>query len=211
MVLVVLFHVGVPGFSGGFVGVDVFFVLSGYLITGILVREIEETGSLRLGRFYARRVRRLLPAAALVVLVTLALAAVLLSPLVLERFSPSAVATSLYAANAWFAISAGDYFAPDVASDPFLHTWSLSVEEQFYLVWPFLLLLGFRRFRSRDSLLLFLAAVAAASFAGSLWLTAHRPVLAFYASPTRAWQFALGGIAALLPVAWLELNVTRLL
>jgi peptidoglycan/LPS O-acetylase OafA/YrhL len=127
VLLVVLFHCGVPGFSGGFIGVDVFFALSGYLITGQIVDEIQRTGKLSFRNFYARRVRRLLPASGLVVVSTLLLALLVYSPLELAAYAKWALYTSLYISN---------YFASDVTTNPHLHTWSLAVEEQFYLFWP---------------------------------------------------------------------------
>ena len=131
ILLVVAFHAGVSGIKGGFIGVDVFYVLSGYLITGMLVREILEKSKLNLLQFYARRMRRLLPASALVLLVTLIAGIVLFSPEELGFAARGARASALYMSNAYFANAAGDYFSPRVATNPLLHTWSLSVEEQF--------------------------------------------------------------------------------
>ena len=122
-----MYHAGVSILPGGFVGVDVFFVLSGYLITELLVHEIEHTKRLDALRFYARRARRLLPASATVVSVTLAAAALICSPLELERISTSAGATALYVSNVWFFQHTGDYFAPAAETNPLLHTWSLAV------------------------------------------------------------------------------------
>jgi peptidoglycan/LPS O-acetylase OafA/YrhL len=132
VLIVVLFHLGVPGFSGGFIGVDVFFVLSGYLITGLLVKEIQKTSRIDLPQFYARRVRRLLPASALTLILTLGMGAVVLAPAELTFAGRAARATALYMSNVFFGINAADYFAPNVESNPMLHTWSLAVEEQFY-------------------------------------------------------------------------------
>ena len=116
------FHCGVPGFSGGFVGVDVFFVLSGYLITGLLVKEVQKTSKLNLLQFYARRVRRLLPASALTLMATLLIGAVILAPNELAFAGRAARATALYMSNVFFGINAADYFAPNVESNPMLHT-----------------------------------------------------------------------------------------
>jgi peptidoglycan/LPS O-acetylase OafA/YrhL len=196
VLLVVACHCGVSWFQGGFIGVDVFFVLSGYLITGLLVAEIRGTSRLDLPRFYARRARRLLPALLLVVLATLAACVLIQGPQELEFAGRAARATALYVSNVFFDQHAADYFAPDVEANPFLHTWSLGVEEQFYLVWPLLLLLGLRGRRSNRPLLWLLAGVTSLSFLFCLWSTAHRPTLAFYELPARAWEFGLGGLLA---------------
>ncbi|MBV9344794.1 MAG: acyltransferase [Gammaproteobacteria bacterium] len=147
--LVVAFHCGIPLLAGGFVGVDVFFVLSGYLITELLVTELRRTGSINLASFYARRVRRLLPASVLMLLVTLGASAVLFAPQELDFAARAGRASALYLANLFFALDAKDYFAPDVRSNPMLHMWSLAVEEQFYVFWPVILLTTFRCARCR--------------------------------------------------------------
>jgi peptidoglycan/LPS O-acetylase OafA/YrhL len=144
VLLVVLYHVGVPMFGGGFIGVDVFFVLSGYLITGLIVREIETSGRLDLLHFYARRARRLLPASALMLLIISAATAILLSPPEQVNLARSARATAAYLSNLWFTGEASNYFAPGIETNPLLHTWSLAVEEQFYAFWPLLVLFGLR-------------------------------------------------------------------
>ncbi len=133
---IVAYHARVPRASGGYIGVDIFFVLSGFLITGLMVREIEQTGGLDLTRFYARRARRLLPAAALMLLLTMALSAVILSPYEQRSFSTSATSSAAYISNLYFAKWSTDYLNNGREGNPFLHTWSLSVEEQFYLLWP---------------------------------------------------------------------------
>jgi peptidoglycan/LPS O-acetylase OafA/YrhL len=196
VLLVVLFHVGVPGFSGGFVGVDVFFVLSGYLITTLLAAEVERTGRVDYLGFYARRIRRLLPASLLMLAVVVAVGAVVLSPLEQLLFARTARATALYGSNLWFT-RALDYFGPNADANPLLHTWSLAVEEQFYLVWPIIVAVAARR--SRRTLAVALLLLSAFSFAGSLWLTHLRPGYAFFLMPARAWEFGLGGLAALIP------------
>ena len=209
VLLVVLYHAGVPGFSGGYVGVDVFFALSGYLITGILVAEVERTGRLDLARFYARRARRLLPAAAVLLLATTVFAYVFYSPLEQQGIARTALATAAYVSNMHFAVGATDYLAADAETNPLLHTWSLAVEEQFYLGWPLLVLVGLvgvpwlRRGRlalSRRRLAWTMGAVAVATFALTVVLMGtYRTHWAFFASPPRAWEFAVGGLGALLP------------
>jgi len=206
VLIVVLFHCGIPGFSGGFVGVDVFFVLSGYLITGLLVSEVQKTSRLSLLQFYARRVRRLLPASALTLVVTLLIGAVILAPHELMFTGRAAKATALYVSNIFFSINAADYFAPDVKSNPLLHTWSLAVEEQFYLFWPLLIILGLQLWRSRKVLLVVLSGLTMISLAASIWFTAHGGTFAFYELPARAWEFGMGGLAVLLPRGTLKLS-----
>src|SRR3984885_5243991 len=204
VLLVVACHCGVSWCRGGFIGVDVFFVLSGYLITGLLMAEIRRTSRLDLPRFYARRARRLLPALLLVLLATLAAGELIQGPQELEFAGRAARATALYISNVFFDHNAADYFAPDVESNPFLHTWSLGVEEQFYLVWPLLLLLGMQRRRSNRPLIWLLAGVASLSLLFCIWSTAHRPTLAFYELPARAWEFGLGGLLACAGVSTLR-------
>ena len=194
---VVLFHAGLGGVGGGFVGVDVFFVISGFLITGLLVREHTSTGTIRLSAFYARRVRRLLPAALAALVVTLAAAMVLVAPLDRPSVSADASAAALSVANIRFAAAAGDYFTTLTTPSPFLHYWSLGVEEQFYLVWPALILLVARGAAPVRRLGLVLVAISVLAFVGSVWLTDQAPNWAFYSLPTRAWQLGLGGLLAL--------------
>ncbi|MGE0516795.1 MAG: acyltransferase family protein, partial [Hyphomicrobiaceae bacterium] len=141
---VVLYHGNVPGFSGGYIGVDVFFVISGYLITGLLLRELQNTGCIALGAFWARRAWRLLPSALLVLSATMALSRWYLSPIEHWSVSQDILSTLVYLANYRFAARAVDYFDHDQATSPVLHFWSLSVEEQFYVFLPLLLLAVFR-------------------------------------------------------------------
>ena len=205
ILLVILYHAHVPGFAGGYIGVDVFFALSGYLITGIWAREFAANGRIDFWRFYARRVRRLLPAASLVVLVVLLLGRTLYAPGELWPLASQAVATSLYLSNLPFIRNATDYLAAGPEHSALLHTWSLAVEEQFYLIWPAAVALALRQSTRLGRKGLWpLAILAAASLALSLWWTQREPIWAFFAMPTRVWEFALGAFAALLPLTALE-------
>ncbi len=198
---VVAFHAGVPGFHAGFVGVDVFFVISGFLINRLLLRELAETGTIALLPFWARRARRLLPASAAMVLAVLAASWLLLPPLRWERVAKAAVAASAYLSNALFARQSTNYFAADLAPNPLLHTWSLAVEEQFYIAWPIMLLLamwlGRRTGQPRRWLVIAIVGGALVSFAGCLWFTQRGSPWAFFGSPVRAWEFAAGAMIAL--------------
>ncbi len=194
VLLVVLFHAGLP-VPGGFIGVDVFFVISGFLITGLLLREHERAGVVSFARFYARRVRRLLPAAAVVLVATLAAAYMIVNPLDRPDVMADGASAALSVANVRFALAAGDYFATISQLSPFLHFWSLAVEEQFYLVWPAILFILAGGGRRRVPLVL--VAVLVASFAANLWLTESATNWAFYSLPGRAWQLAAGGLLAI--------------
>lgn len=196
ILLVLLCHARVPGAEAGFVGVDIFFVLSGFLITGLLVEDGERTGRIRLGAFYTRRVRRILPAAVVVLASTLLAAQVILSPLDLPRVADDGLAASLSLANIRFAVDATDYFAPIDAS-PLLHYWSLAVEEQFYLLWPVLLLVAARLGRPRVAMTALATAILVGSFILCLALTTSSGPWAYYSLPTRAWELAAGGLLAL--------------
>ena len=195
VLLVVAFHAGIPYFDSGFVGVDVFFVLSGFLITGILSKEADDRGTVRLGRFYTRRLRRLLPASSITVLVTMLASFFLVSALSWRQIAETSAAAALYASNLFFAQEANDYFAADAETNPLLHFWSLAVEEQFYIVWP-LLILVLSKFGSKARLG-GLVVLTAASFAHSVMLTNAATPWAYYSPLSRAWEFSIGGILAL--------------
>ncbi|MDK1493055.1 acyltransferase family protein [Sinorhizobium sp. 7-81] len=194
---VVAFHFGMTGLPGGFVGVDIFFVISGYLITRHLQQEIARSGTVNLWRFYGRRARRLLPASLFVILATLLFGYFILAPSEQQFYSKGSLFASSYMINLWLIRWAVDYFASDASNNPFIHYWSLSVEEQFYLVWPALLLVLARVCPGKRGLFLLLAAVAAVSFALSWRMTAISQPWAFYFSPLRAWEFAAGGLASM--------------
>lgn len=202
ILLVVAAHAGVPWLAGGFIGVDVFFVLSGYLITRLLAYELTRTGSLQFARFYARRFRRLLPALLLMLCAT-AMLGMQLTPVSQQGWqADAAAAAALWASNLLFAFSRLDYFGNDASGNLFLHTWSLGVEEQFYLAWPLLLLIGYGAWRKRAqsnrlNLIQLLWLLAAASFVACVFISSIEPRHAFYLMPMRAWQFALGGLASL--------------
>lgn len=201
VILVIAYHSGLPFLSGGYVGVDVFFVISGFLITGLLVRELESTGTITLGTFYLRRARRLLPAAALTLLGVGVLTVAALPLIRWVSVARDIRWSALYAVNWRFASQATDYLAAEEAASPVQHFWSLAVEEQFYLVWPLLLLaLGLAATRwaapRRPILMLGLLAVGLPSFVWSVQLTATEPARAFFVSTTRAWELAVGGALA---------------
>ncbi len=197
--LVVFSHAGSPLFPSGFIGVDIFFVLSGYLITSLLIQEIQSTGSLSFARFYARRARRLLPAAMLLVLVVCVVEAIVVSPIMQFRVLKAAFATVFYSSNIYFARLGMDYFEKGTASNPLLHTWSLAVEEQFYLLWPILLLLLTRAGKSRKVAAIALAVIAVASFVFCVHLTRIDAAAAFFQLPARVWEFCAGGMITYLP------------
>jgi peptidoglycan/LPS O-acetylase OafA/YrhL len=202
--LVIASHAGLPFLRGGFVGVDVFFVLSGYLITSLLMQEISSSGTVNFARFYARRARRLLPAAITMVLVVCGAESIIMSPVAQFKTLKAALATVLYSSNFYFAHLQQQYFYQhSAATNPLLHTWSLAVEEQFYLIWPVLLLLLVRTIKSVRGRSIALAAISLASFVLCVWLTATNSILAFFATPVRVWEFGAGGLLAFMPESWL--------
>ncbi len=192
---VLLFHLGVPFIAGGFIGVDVFFVLSGYLITALVTRNMGN-GTFSFKDFYLRRARRLLPALFAVVSVCFVLSFLLLSPDDFKSFCRSAWHSVLSISNINFWLESG-YFDSDKFTKPLLHTWSLGVEEQFYLLWP-LILAGLTWFKTGLMKRIALGVFVLAGFAISLIMMNHAPSAVFYLSPYRAWQFAAGGLLALL-------------
>ena len=192
VVPVILFHAGFSEFSGGFVGVDVFFVISGYLITTIILSE-KENGTFSLVNFYERRARRIIPALFLVLLISTLLSWLWLSPWHMKDFSQSLVAVSLFSSNILFWKKTG-YWGVDNELKPLLHTWSLAVEEQYYVLFPLFLMIMWR-FRKRWMLSSFLL-VAIASLLFSQWAAFNAPTANFFLLPTRLWELAIGaGIA----------------
>lgn len=201
---VVLNHLWPTRFEGGYVGVDVFFVISGFLITSHLFNEVQRTGTVRLGAFYARRIRRLLPAALLVLAVSAAMVALFLPYPRWLRNAAELAASAAYVENWLLSALSVNYSAASDSASVAQHYWSLSVEEQFYLFWPLAILgalwLGMRihgRSRPRAHLLLALGFIAAASLTASVVFTATAPAEAYFATYTRAWEFAIGGLIAL--------------
>ncbi len=202
--LVVVFHAGVDELRGGFIGVDVFFVLSGYLVTQVLMRDLAVDRRVRFGRFYARRVRRLLPASALAILGTAVAYSWVVSPVEVSESIDAFRAALLYVANWFFLAESTDYFAGGQAQSPVLHFWSLAVEEQFYLVWP-LVLAGLTALASRAGARMWtlvrvaVAGTAAASLAWAWHLSAASPDHAYYGTDARVYQLLAGALVAMTP------------
>ena len=199
---VVLFHLWPSLVSGGYVGVDVFFVISGFLITGMLVRQAEASGRINLLNFYFRRIRRLLPAATLVLVAVAVFVPLLPSPWWHET-AVQIAASALYVQNWQMAWLATDYFGSTDLPSPVQHYWSLSIEEQLYLVWPWLIALCVTTLvatrKLRLALALVLGVVTLSSFLISLWLSYADASYAYFATHARAWEFGLGGLLVLTP------------
>lgn len=197
--LVLLYHAGVPLVTGGYVGVDVFFVISGYLISTHLLESLERNGRIDFADFYARRIRRILPASIAVAVVTATAAVAFYPPLGLERVLRDGLASILYVPNIWFAVQETDYLA-DHSPSPYQHYWSLGVEEQFYLLWPLGLTLLFLIARGRRMLVLAgIVALAGVSFTSGVLLTPLDQPAAFFLLPQRAWELLVGAaVGALL-------------
>jgi peptidoglycan/LPS O-acetylase OafA/YrhL len=202
IVAVLLCHAGVGFLAGGYVGVDVFFVISGFLITRLLLGELDRTGTISLRGFYARRAKRLLPLSAVLLATVGVLSMILLSPLRNTEVAGDIISSALYVANWHFAAQSVDYFAQGLEPSPVLHLWSLAIEEQFYLVWPGLILattwLFRRRGRSvRPVLWVVLALILAGSLIYGIVLTGDQPAFAYFSTFARAWELALGAAIAL--------------
>ena len=192
---VILFHAGINAFSGGYVGVDIFFVISGYLITSIILSEISNQ-NFSLISFYERRARRILPALFFVMFFCLPFAWFWLMPHELKGFSQSLVAVTSFSSNIYFWMTTG-YFETAAELRPLLHTWSLAVEEQYYLVFPIFLVLGMRW--GRNKVIPILIFIAGLSLFSAQFMLATRPALTFYLLPTRIWELLLGGLIAFYP------------
>ncbi len=200
---VVLYHLWPHALPGGYVGVDVFFVISGFLITAQLIRR-RERGRIGLGEFWAARARRLLPASLIVLTASIVMTVVWAPATLIVQYLRSIIGSALYVENWVLAADSVDYLAHDNAPPIAQHFWSLSVEEQFYLLWPLLIIaatLGATQVAARKRVLIAGGAtLAVVSLALSIWLTANSPAYAYFSTPSRMWEFALGGLVALLPV-----------
>lgn len=209
VLLVMVAHAGFGSVAGGFVGVDLFFVVSGYLIIGLLVREVERDGRISIVGFYARRARRIIPAATVVLVATAVIAALYLPLIRAIEVLKDAIWASLFGANIHFALVETDYFAGDDPASPLQHFWSLSVEEQFYVVIPVLLLItvlaarrtgggeaaGIRNRQHRWQVVV-LIAVSLLSLGWSVYATSSNAVTAYFSTPARAWELGFGGLLA---------------
>ena len=195
VLLVVFFHAHFAIIKGGFAGVDIFYVLSGFFITGLLIREREEQKRISLATFYARRIRRLMPAGLLVLIATLVASIIILPKILIPGVAIDTAAAALFVANINFARHATDYFQTTTTPSPILHYWSLSVEEQFYMIWPALIILTAKFGRAlRRNLLVVLTVITGSSFAFALYLLHRNAIWGFYSLPTRAWELGLGGL-----------------
>ena len=191
---VIFYHTGVEVFSGGFVGVDIFFVISGYLITSIIVDDCAN-GTFSMRKFYERRARRILPALFFIMLCCIPVAWLTMAPHQMKDFSQSLLAATAFASNIFF-YTETDYFNDFAHTSPLLHTWSLAIEEQFYVVFPFFIL-GMRRY-GRNPLVISIAIIAVSSLLLSEWGWRNEPVANFYLTPSRAWELMVGAMGAFL-------------
>lgn len=198
---ILFFHAGIESIPGGFIGVDIFFVLSGYLITALIVKELEQ-GKFALGGFYARRFTRLLPAALVTIVLTLLVSKLLMPAPMQENIFNSALSALFYVSNIFFLFDAG-YFSDSAATKPLLHMWSLSVEEQFYLIYPFLLYFAHRA-GGLVALKFTVLVATALSFALCVYLTYYAPSAAYYLMPSRFWQLGIGALLVLFNLAALD-------
>jgi peptidoglycan/LPS O-acetylase OafA/YrhL len=194
--LVLIYHA--KWIDGGYIGVDIFYVISGFLITGILLRELDSTSTISLVAFYARRTKRLLPASFLVIFATGIAALILLPASMRQSLGKDVIAASTYISNFLFALWENDYQNLNSTPSPFIHFWSLAVEEQFYIFWPLFIFILFRIGKQRAVFYGVLATLIT-SFLFSLYLTERAPIWAFYILPTRAWELAAGALLVFLP------------
>jgi peptidoglycan/LPS O-acetylase OafA/YrhL len=198
--LVTIYHAHLV--PGGFIGVDIFYVISGYLITGLIIREIDKTNRLDLNEFYQRRIKRLLPTSVFVLFITAIVGLFVLPAITRDALGRDLFAAAAYVSNYLFAWWENDYQNLNATPSPFIHYWSLAVEEQFYVVWPvFILFLS--RYGKR-AILNGVAVVTVASFLFSLYLTQAAPIWAFYSLPTRAWELGVGALLLFIPEKYLR-------
>src|SRR5665647_2055469 len=216
--LVVLYHYWPGTLTGGYVGVDAFFVISAYLITSHLFREADRTGTVKLWAFYARRARRLLPASILVLLFVAVGTFLLLPTDLWASTSHEITASGFYVQNLWLASKSVTYSVSNDIASPVTHYWSLSAEEQFYMVWPGLIIISclvarrWLRGHTTTTVGFTLLAVTLGSFACSVWATRTHPSAAYFITPTRAWEFGAGALVVLLMRTWAPpLGLARLL
>ena len=195
VIVVTLFHARLV--PGGFIGVDIFYVISGYLITGLILRELDSTGKLDLGAFYQRRIKRLLPTSIFVLFATALASWFVLPSINRDELGRDFFAAAAYISNYLFAWWQNDYQNLDATPSPFIHYWSLAVEEQFYLVWPLLLILFARR--GKRAILIGISTITVLSLALSIYQTHTAPIWAFYSLPTRAWELGIGALLLFLP------------
>jgi peptidoglycan/LPS O-acetylase OafA/YrhL len=194
--LVLIYHA--KWVDGGYIGVDIFYVISGFLITGILIRELDSKSTISLVAFYARRTKRLLPASFLAIFVTGTAALILLPASMRQSLGKDLIAASTYVSNFLFALWENDYQNLNSTPSPFIHFWSLAVEEQFYIFWPLFILILYRLGKDRAVFYGVLATLFG-SFLFSLYLTERAPIWAFYILPTRAWELAAGALLVFFP------------
>jgi peptidoglycan/LPS O-acetylase OafA/YrhL len=199
--LVVVFHANLV--PGGFIGVDIFYVISGYLITGLIIKEIELTSSFGFKAFYLRRAKRLLPASLGILAATALLSWILLPPTVRSNLGKDIFAATIYVSNYLFAFWQNDYQNLNATPSPVIHYWSLAVEEQFYIFWP-IAIFSLWKFGRKRAVFFGVCAITAASFLFSLYLTSHSPIWAFYSLPTRAWELGVGALILFIPKQILE-------
>jgi peptidoglycan/LPS O-acetylase OafA/YrhL len=211
LVLVLACHAEIPGAGGGYVGLDIFYVLSGFLITGLILTEVDRRGSVSISRFYARRAKRLLPLAVTALIFTVVGSALLLSPAQNQQVSGDVLSAALYVVNWHFIAESVDYFAfGEALASPVQHYWSLSVEEQFYLLWPLTLGIGALAARRlglsmRGSIAVLVVPIAVLSLVYSIGFTPGDPHSAYFSTLTRIWELAVGGVLALVLPAGLRL------
>lgn len=193
--LVTIFHAQLV--PGGFIGVDIFYVISGYLITGLILREIEQTGSLDLNAFYQRRIKRLLPTSVFVLFITAIVGMFVLPAITRDALGRDLFAAAAYISNYLFAWWQNDYQNLNATPSPFIHYWSLAVEEQFYVVWPIFLLLLARY--GRRAIFWGISITTVLSLLWSVYQTQTSPIWAFYSLPTRAWELGVGALLLFVP------------